>query len=45
MYDTMGPKAIKETLTPLVVMNRKQIENNNDINHDECFNNHERCLI
>ena len=45
MYDTLGPKALKETLTPIGVMNRKPIENNNDINHDDCFNNHERCLI
>jgi len=43
--DTLGPKGLKETIPLMRGMNRKTIENNNDINHDDCFNNHERCLI
>ena len=43
--DTLGPKGLKETTTGMNGMNRKPIENNKDINHDDCFNNHERCLI
>jgi len=44
MCDTLGPKALKETPTRMTSMNRKTIEDN-DINHDDCFTNHERCLI
>ena len=40
-----GPKGLKATIPLVMGMNRKTIENNNDINHDDCFNNHERCLI
>ena len=43
--DTLGPKALKETPSGIRGMNRKPIENKTDINHDDCFNNHERCLI
>ena len=39
------PKRLKETPTFMRGMNRKPIANNNDINHDDCFANHERCLI
>ena len=44
MYDTLPPKRLKETLPVRHGMNRKTIENNKDINHDDCFANHERCL-
>ena len=43
--DTLGPNGLKATPPLVMGMNRKPIENNNDINHDDCFNNHERCLI
>jgi len=45
MCDTLPPKRLKETPPSTTSMNRKTIEDNNDINHDDCFNNHERCLI
>jgi len=43
--DTLGPKGLKETPTRMTSMNRKTNQNNNDILHDDCFNNHARCLI
>jgi len=42
--DTLGPKGLKETPPLVMGMNRKTIENKTDINHGDCFNNHERCL-
>ena len=45
MYDTLPPKRLKATPSGIRVMNRKAITDNNDINYDDCFANHERCLI
>ena len=44
MYDTLPPKRFNKRATGIGVMNPKAITNNKDINHDDCFNNHERCL-
>ena len=41
----LGPKGLKETPPSTNGMNRKTIEDNTDILHDDCFNNHARCLI
>jgi len=45
MCDTLGSNGLKATPPLVMGMNRKTIENKTDINHDDCFANHERCLI